>query len=288
MINFRLSVGLGAFLTLSLCTFAQTSTQDNSSLQTPPADPSTTKSTSQPPSSKPEAGSSQLPDSPSATQKKTGQKTQEEIEIERKEQSQKILGVVPQYSVTSRHDAPPLTKSEKFHLMAKQTINPFEFVAVGLQAGISQAEDAHPGYGQGAEGYAKRYGAAYADQATSNFFSNFAYPVIFKQDPRYFRLGEGTVKHRILYSMAQEFSAVRDSDHKREFNYSNVLGAFTSGAISNVYYPQQDRGLSNTLDGSAIALVYGSVGGLLDEFWPDVRDKWAAHKKKKKDEQNQQ
>jgi hypothetical protein len=287
MINFRLSVGLGAFLTLSLCTFAQNPTQDSSTQQTPPADPSSTQSTSQPPSTRPEAGATQLPDSPSATQKKTGQKTQEEIEIERKEQSQKILGIVPQYSVTSRKDAPALTPSEKFHLMAKGTVNPFEFVATGLQAGLSHATDEFPEYGQGAEGYGKRYGAAYADQASSQFFSNFFYPVLFKEDPRYFRLGEGTFKHRLLYSLAQEFSVVNDN-RTRGFNFSNVLGAFTSGAISNAYYPQADRGLSNTMSRSVIALAYGSAGGVLDEFWPDVREKWAAHKKKKKDQQNQQ
>ncbi len=197
-----------------------------------------------------------------------------------------MLGIIPQYSVTSRHDAKPLTPSEKFHLMVRGTVNPFVFAATGLQAGLSQATDEFPEYGQGAEGYGKRYGAAFADQASSQFFANYFYPVLFKQDPRYFRLGEGTFKHRLLYSLAQEFSAVTDN-HTRSFNFSNVLGAFTSGAISNAYYPQADRGLSNTMSRSAIALCYGSAGGIASEFWPDVQRKWAAHKQKKKDQQDQ-
>lgn len=270
MVRLWLVTLAGLLFVLSPVTFAQNTASDTS--QQP-------QQNTQVPSSRPEdANPNSLPESPSETKKK--QKSEQELEIERREQSQKILGVVPQYSVTSRHNAPPLTADQKFHLMLKSTVNPFEFVATGLQAGLSQAEDEFPAYGQGAEGFGKRYGAAYADQATSNFFSNYAYPVLFKEDPRYFRLGEGSIPHRILYSLEQEFEAVRDTDHRREFNLSNVLGAFTSGAISNAYYPQADRGFGNTMSRSAIALTYGSVGGLVDEFWPDIHDRWSKKKKK--------
>ena len=201
------------------------------------------------------------------------------MEIQRKEQSQRILGVVPQFSVTSRQHPPPLTDGQKFHLFVKSSFDPAEFAVVGFQAGLGQAQNSFPGYGQGAEGYAKRYGAAYADQVSSNFFSNFAYPVLLKEDPRYFRLGEGTIKHRIVYSLEQEFVCVTDKGTRR-FNNSNVLGALTSGALSNVYYPPSDRGFGLTMRGAGIALLYGSLGGLVDEFWTDIDHK-LFHKKKK-------
>lgn len=215
--------------------------------QTPPASPPA-------PQSKPEAPQ---------------QKTEEEKEIERKEQSQRMLGVVPQFSVTSRMNASPLTSGEKFHLFLKSAFDPATIGAVGLQAGVSQAEDEFPGYGQGAQGYGKRFGASLADEVSSGFFSNYFYSTLLKEDPRYFRLGEGTFKHRFAYSLAQEFVCHTDKGG-RSFNFQNVFGAFTAGGISNIYYPSTDRGFGLTMSRSGIALLYGSVGGLVDEFWPDI------------------
>jgi hypothetical protein len=209
-------------------------------------------------------------------QKKEQQLRQEE-ELRKQEQSSRILGVVPQFGVT-RQNAAPLTPGQKFHLFRKSAFDPVQFAVVGLQAGISQASNSFGAYGQGAEGYAKRYGAAFADQVSSNFFSNFAYPVLFKEDPRYFRLGEGSIKHRIGYALAQEIVCKTDKG-TRSFNYSNVLGAFTAGGISNAYYPSADRGFGLTVSRAGIALLYGSLGGLVDEFWADIDHK-LSHKKK--------
>jgi len=206
---------------------------------------------------------------PAATQTS---KKQAEKQIEKKEQSQRMLGVVPMFGVTSRQNAPPLTAGGKFHLFVKSAFDPFQYVAAGLQAGISQATNEFPGYGQGAAGYGKRYGATVADQVSSGFFSNFFYPVLLKEDPRYFRLGEGTVKHRIEYAFAQEFVTHKDSGG-RTFNFSNVLGAVSAGGLSNLYYPSSDRGFGLTMSRAAIALLYGSAGGLVDEFYPDVQRK---------------
>ena len=116
-------------------------------------------------------------------------KQENEKEIEKREQSQRMLGVLPQFGTTSRRNAPPLTPKEKFHLFAKSAFDPVELSVVGVQAAFSQAEDEFPEYGQGAAGYGKRYGATLADEASSGFFSNFAYPVLFKEDPRYFSPG---------------------------------------------------------------------------------------------------
>jgi hypothetical protein len=179
------------------------------------------------------------------------------------------MGVLPQFGVTSRQDAPPLTPGGKFHLFAKAAFDPVEFGLVGFQAAVSQGENEFPGYGQGAEGYGKRYGATLADEVSAGFWSNYFYPVLLKEDPRYFRSGTGTIKRRIGYSLVQEFVCHTDKGG-RSFNFSNVFGAFTSGGLSNVYYPSSDRGAELTVSRSAIALAYGSLGGLVDEFWPDI------------------
>jgi hypothetical protein len=164
---------------------------------------------------------------------------------------------------------------------------------VGLQAGLSQAENEFPGYGQGAQGLGKRFGASLADEVSAGFWSNYAYPVVLKEDPRYFRLGEGGFGTRVVYSFKQEFVCHTDKGG-RTFNFSNVLGAFTAGAISNLYYPgntlirtipatattpatpvyENDRGVSLTVSRAAIALGYGTMGGLFDEFWPDIQRKF--------------
>lgn len=223
------------------------------------------------------------PPAPAPTQQPPGSAEQEK-ENQKQEQSQRILGVVPQFSVTSRKNAAPLTPGQKFHLFTKSAFDPFQFAAAGLQAGIGQATNEFPGYGQGAEGYGKRYGASFVDQVSSNFFSNFAYPVLLKEDPRYFRLGQGSIKHRIGYALAQEFVTHTDNGTRR-FNFSNVLGAFSSGGLSNVYYPRSDRGFGLTMSRSAVSLAYGSAGGLIDEFWADIDKKLFHHKPKEDDPQ---
>jgi hypothetical protein len=238
------------------------------------------------------------------TQSKPGDKSGEEKKVESKEQSKRVLGVLPQFGVTDRQDAPPLTPRGKFHLFARSAFDPVTIGIVGLQAGLSQADNQFPAYGQGAQGYGKRFGAAFADEVSAGFWSNFAYPVIFKEDPRYFRLGKGGFTHRFAYGIKQEFVCHTDAGG-RSFAFSNILGAFTSGAISNLYYPgrtlirtipatattpaipiyETDRGLSLTVSRAAIAIAYGTIGGLFDEFWPDIRRKFS---RKPKTEERQE
>ena len=228
------------------------------------------------------------PEAPSATTK-----SEQEKELERKEQSQRALGVLPLFGVTSRQNASPLTGREKFHLFVRSAFDPATISIIGVQAAISQGQNEFPAYGQGAAGYGKRFGASFADSISSGFFSNYFYPVVLKQDPRYFRLGEGSIQRRIFYGIKQEF-VCRTDKGGRAFNYSNVLGAFTSGAISNLYYPgntllrtipatptspavpvyENDRGVVLTISRTAIALGYGTIGGLFDEFWPDVEHRF--------------
>ena len=217
------------------------------------------------------AAPQKLPDAPSQT--RTGQ----EKEIERQEQSYRVMGVVPHFG-TTHLNAPPLTGGEKFHLFVKSAFDPVTFVLTGAQAGIAQAQDSFPAYGQGAEGYGKRYGAAFTDSVSSGFFSNYFYPVLFKQDPRYFRLGEGGFKRRLAHSMVEQVVAHQDSGG-RMFHFSNVLGALSSGGISNIYYPEQDRGFGLTMSRAGIAMLYGQIGGIFNEFWPDVQNRIMTKKK---------
>ena len=206
-------------------------------------------------------------------------KTADEQEIEKREQSQRMLGVIPNFGTTSRHNAAPLSGKAKFRLFYKSAFDPVELSLVGMQAGLSQAEDEFPEYGQGAAGFGKRYGATLADEISSNFFANYFYPVLLKEDPRYFRLGEGSIKRRLGYALLQEIDCRTDKGG-RSFAWENVLGAFSSGGLSNLYYPQAERGFGLTMSRSAIAIGYGSLGGLVDEFYPDISH-WLFHRHQK-------
>ncbi len=244
-----------------------------------PAPASTaTSSSASTPEQAPAAQSAPVPDSPQPqTSQEPPRKTAQEILDE--EKKQKMLGIVPIYGMTNYHYAPALTPREKFDLTFLAYKTPFPYLSAGFQAGLSQAFNSFEGYGQGASGYGKRFGSALADGMDSAFFSNFFYPVLFKQDPRYFRLGEGSKKRRLWYVIEQEFITKKDSDRTPTFSYSNVLGALTAGGISNAYYPQEERGFELTMSRAAVSFGWGIVGNFVLEFWPDV-SKGLLHKHK--------
>ena len=191
-------------------------------------------------------------------------------DVLKQEERQRILGVVPNFNtVETSAGVPSLSPGQKFHLAFKSSVDPFVFVADGFVAGLGQARNTNPGFGQGAEGYFKRLGAAYLDTADGTLWGNAILPVLFKEDPRYFRLGSGTFTHRFLYSAATTIWCKRDNGTWGP-NYANVLGNFISGGISNAYYPAADRGVANTVDGALTVTAEGVVGAEFVEFWPDI------------------
>ena len=186
----------------------------------------------------------------------------QQIQVEEK---QRIFGVVPNFYASYVWNAAPLSPGQKFHLALRASVDPFTFIAAGVAAGIEQAQDTYEEYGQGAPGFAKRYGAAYADGFIGNMIGGAVLPVVFRQDPRYFYKGTGSVSSRALYALSTVFRARGDDGHW-EPNYSNLLGDLAAGAISNLYYPADDRGVQHTLDNAAIAVAGNAAGALVQEF----------------------
>jgi hypothetical protein len=186
-----------------------------------------------------------------------------------REGHERILGIIPAFEVTNLQHPPALTPRQKLGLFARQAMDPFQWLVSGGAAGVNQANNTWPGYGQGFDGYAKRFGAAAADATDRGFMSNLLFPVLLKQDPRYFRLGRGRILRRIGYSLGQEWWGKTDRG-TRQFNYSKVLGAFAAMAVSNTYYPSGDRGVRRTMRNSGFSLLAGMGTGLAAEFWPDI------------------
>jgi hypothetical protein len=193
------------------------------------------------------------------------------------EESQRMLGILPAFNSVIGGQALPLTPGEKFNLFFKGITDPYQFAIVAVDTGIQEAEDSYPGYHHGVRGLLRNYGAAYLDDFDGNLFGNAILPSLLHQDPRYYRLGHGKIMHRVLYSMSTTVRCKSDSG-KWEPNYSNVFGNLIGGAISNAYYPADNRGLGLTINHSLTVTAEGAFGALLLEFYPDLAER---HKHKK-------
>ncbi|MGA8677500.1 MAG: carboxypeptidase-like regulatory domain-containing protein, partial [Candidatus Acidiferrales bacterium] len=173
-----------------------------------------------------------------------------EVQIKDQEK-QRVLGIIPNFYVSYVPNAVALTPKQKFELAWKSSVDPFTFVAVGAVAGASQAGDQFSGYGQGAQGYAKRYGAAYGDVVIGTFLGSAVLPSLLKQDPRYFYKGTGSARSRILYALASPVICKGDNGRWQP-NYSYVLGNFAAAGIANLYYPSSDRDGAGAVIGTAL------------------------------------
>lgn len=204
-------------------------------------------------------------------EKSQHQTAEEQLKAEEK---QRILGIVPYFGTTYISNAASLTAKQKMQLAFRSSIDPFTFGAAFLVAGLHEAFDQDKGFGWGAEGYFKRSGAAYLDAVNGNMIGNGILPSILHQDPRYFRLGHGPIRHRILYAMASAVICKHDNTGKWEPNYSNVGGNIAAGAISNLYYPPTNSGWGQTISTGLIVTAEGMVGSTFQEFWPDLSRKF--------------
>jgi len=190
------------------------------------------------------------------------QVAEEQIKAQEK---QRVFGVVPNFYVTYVANAVPLDAKQKFELAWKSTFDPVTFAFTVATAGVEQAQNDFAGYGQGAQGYARRFGALYADNITSTFIGSALLPVLLKQDPRYFYKGTGSTGSRILYAIAN--AVICKGDNRRwQPNYSAILGGLASGAISNLYYPPGSRGTALVFESTLIGTGETAVMNVFQEF----------------------
>ncbi len=226
-----------------------------------------------------------LPVSGATTEVKVGVSADEVAEEEVQEQyKQKVLGFIPNYFASYVDNAAPLPPHLKFQLAWKSVTNPITILGAGMLAGIYQAGDQLSGYGQGAEGYADRFGAAYGDVFLGTFIDSAIFPSLFHQDPRYFYKGTGTIKSRLFYAL-ENAVICRGDNGKRQFNYSAVVGSFVTSGISYTYYPAANRGGGLLVESALIRVAEGSLAGVFQEF---VVKKLTPHLKNRQAAQQQQ
>ena len=182
-------------------------------------------------------------------------------------EKQRLVGVLPNFYTSYVPDAAPMTWKQKFSFATRGTFDPVAMLGVGFAAGVEQANNSFAGYGQGAEGYGKRFAAKFADGRSSDYLTHAIFPSLLHQDPRYYYQGTGTVKSRLLHAIGSAF-LTRGDDGRTEPNYSYVLGDMCSGALSNLYYPAANRGAHLVFTNAAVGLAGRMGGNLLREFLP--------------------
>ena len=188
---------------------------------------------------------------------------QDEIKIE---EQQRVFGVIPNFYVSYVANAAPLTPKQKFQLAWKTSIDPVSFGVNAIVAGVEQSQDDFGGYGQGAKGYAERYGAAYGNFVIGTYIGSAILPSILKQDPRYFYKGTGSKRSRVLNALAQSVMCKGDNGHWQA-NYSGLIGGLAASGISNIYYAPKDRdGVGFTFENTLIGIGTTAVTNLLQEF----------------------
>jgi hypothetical protein len=189
----------------------------------------------------------------------------------------RLFGIIPNYrSHPSFKESKPLTSGEKFKLAARDSFDPGTFLLAGGIAGIGQASNSTPSYGQGMAGYGRYYGAAYGDLMIGDMMTTGVYPSLLHQDPRYFRKGTGSVGSRLGYAVGQIFITHGDN-RKTQFNYSEILGNSTAVAISNAYDPD-NRTAADAAGQLGMQLGLDAAGNILKEFVPDIYRKFQGKK----------
>jgi hypothetical protein len=184
----------------------------------------------------------------------------------KEQEKQRVLGIIPNFYVSYDPDAAPLNSRQKFQLAWKTTVDPVTFVINGMVAGVQQAQNQFAGYGQGAQGYAKRYGASYVGFVSGTFIGSAILPSVFKQDPRYFYKGTGTTKSRVLYAISSAVMCKGDNGHWQP-NYSSIIGSMASGGISYFYYPPGDRNIAElTVESTLIGIGETAAANIFQEF----------------------
>jgi hypothetical protein len=275
----KFSAGLALASLLSLLSAAQNASPSvaDSSAQAQPQDPAKDKQPADPAKDPPKDPNGGIQDT-SAQGKVAGTS------------NDRLFFTLPNFlTLENAGQVPPLTTKQKYAVVFRGSFDYVQYPWYGFLSGISQWEDSEPGYGQGAEGYGKRFGAAFADGTIENFMTGAILPSLLHQDPRYFQSGQGSFGHRTLYAMSRNLITRTDSG-KNQFNYSEVVGGALSAAISTYsYHPKgqyvttttpgvlryipSDRTLTNTTKVWATQYGYDTLTLVVKEFWPDIRRK---------------
>ena len=263
-------IARGVILLLIFTCAASVYAQDS----TPPANPPASQP-DQPPATAPGQQQQQTPPAATPAQPQTQPGQTSEGTKDQKNQgtsNDRLFFALPNFlTLENSAHVPPLTAGQKFKVATRSSFDYVQYPWYAALAAISQAENSEPAYGQGAEGYAKRFGTAFADGTIENYMVNAVVPSVLRTDPRYYQLGKGTFVHRTGYALSRLFITRTDSGHNT-FNFGEIMGSGMGAAISTYsYHPAADQTFSNTASVWGTQVAYDAIRIVLNEFWPDIR-----------------
>ena len=162
-----------------------------------------------------------------------------------------------------------LDAKQKLELFAGSSISGYALFTSAFSAGFGQATDSLSGYGQGADGYAKRLGSSMARGATSNFVGTFLLPTVLHQDPRFFVLATDSPREATIYAL-HRVVVTRTDQGQDAFNWSGLLGPLAAEGTANAYLPDRERTIGRTFGRYSTDIGFLAVGNLLREYWPAI------------------
>ena len=211
-----------------------------------------------------------LPDAPQAAQAAAPAQTPKDPTLNTGQQTKRILFIIPNFRAVSVDEKlPPLTAKEEIKLVLQDSFDYSSFIYVGIVAGIGQAENSYPKFGQGADGYGRYYWHSMADAVDENLFTEFLVPYVTREDPRYYTLGRGGVAKRMVYSVSR-LAITRNNNGNNTVNLSEIVGAGASSGVSNLYYPSVYATWTKTGQKWLLQVAVDGLGNVAKEFWPDI------------------
>ncbi len=192
-------------------------------------------------------------------------------------EDKRAYGVLPNNRTTEASNPfHALTAKQKLTIAAKDSFDGAVYPTAAIFSLVYQAEGSNPSFGQGFKGYAQRVGTAFGDQMIGNMMTEGFAPALLHEDPRYFRLGEGSKKRRVWYAATRIFVTPTDKNHMT-FNFAEWGGNAAAVGISNVYY-KDGRTVVDNVQRLLVQCGTDALSNVLKEFWPDVKRHFAKKK----------
>jgi hypothetical protein len=204
----------------------------------------------------------QLPEAPSASKQAKQKTAKKQFDFRLLAKRSKIF---PDLAASDK----PLGARQKLQLAVSESLSPAAVGGALFSAGLSQARDSLPGYGQGAEGYGKRFGAAMATSTSSQLFGTFLLPTALHQDPRFFVQGNGSLSQSVGYGL-RRLVITRTDKRGEAINWSGLMGPLAAQGLANTYLPDGERTAARTFQRYGISLGLRAGVNIAKEYWPTI------------------
>ncbi len=185
-------------------------------------------------------------------------------------QSQRILGIIPNFhAVSPGEKPPPPTPKQDFVIATRNSFDYSSFIFEGFSSIYAEGTNAHAQLGKGVPGFGRYYWRGFVDKVDGNYMVYFAMPTIFHQDERYYALGRGSLLRRIAYAASRVVITPNYQGHP-SFNVSEILGRGIAQSISAAYYPSQSRTFGALASRYGFAIGRDAISDTLRELSPDI------------------